>query len=81
MSNYHCQQPIKTGQIVSFPKLKANCSEVRFTKSPKTWAPEKKKKKKAKEGNIFLLKQVQASAAASPDSGAFSGASISAADD
>ena len=48
MGNYHCQQPIKTGQIVSFPKLKANCSEVRFTKSPKTLAPIKKKKKKKK---------------------------------
>ena len=51
MGNYHCQQPIKTGQIVLFPKLIANNSEARFTKSPKTWAP---KKKKAKEGNIFL---------------------------
>ena len=50
MGNYHCQQPIKTGQILLFPKLRANCSEVRFTKSLKTWAPKKKKKK----GNVCL---------------------------
>ena len=50
MGNYHYQQPIKTGQIVLFSKLRANCSKVRFTKSPKTWAP--KKKKKGKKRNI-----------------------------
>ena len=54
MGNYHCQQPIKTRQIVLFPKLRGNSSEVRFTKSPKIWAPKKKKKIEAKEGNIFL---------------------------
>ena len=53
MGNYHYQQPINTGQIVLFPKLRANGSEARFTKGTKTWAP-KKKKKRAKEGNILL---------------------------
>ena len=51
MGNYHCQQPIKTGQIVLFPKLRANSFKARFTKSPKTWAPKNKTKK---DGNIFL---------------------------
>ena len=49
MGNYHYQQPIKTGQIVLFPKLRANNSEARFTKSPKTWAPKKTKNKQKKE--------------------------------
>ena len=53
MGNCHYQQPIRTRQIVFFPKLKANSSKARFTKSPKTRAP-KKKKKKTKDGNIFL---------------------------
>ena len=29
-----------------FPKLRANSSEARFTKSPKTWAPKKKGKRR-----------------------------------
>ena len=78
MGNYHCQQPIKTGQIVLFPKLRANSFKARFTKSPKTWAPKNKNKKRWK---YFSWQQVQASAAAPPDSWAFSGASVSAAED
>ena len=44
MGNCNYQQTIRTGQIVFFPKPKANGFETRFTKSPKTWAPKKKKK-------------------------------------
>ena len=53
MGNCHYQQPIRTRQIVFFPKLKANSSKARFTKSPKTRAPQKKKKKQRME--IFFL--------------------------
>ena len=57
MGNCHYQQPIRTGQIVFFPKLKTNSSEARFIKSLKTRAP--KKKKKTQKMEIFFDSRVR----------------------
>ena len=53
MGNCDYQQSIRTGQIMFFPKLKANGPKPDLQKTLKHGHPKKKKKKNTKNGNIF----------------------------